>query len=93
MSRYTYIHIRHIYPYNWSATSYYSSTAAFNDCYSELTPYEVLGNCYGVSAYDEYQIQGVTPINNNDYSCHITAVELFNQSHGFHITPHHTTSY
>ena len=27
-----------------------------------------------------------TPINNN-YSCHITAVELVNQSYGVHITP------
>ena len=31
------------------------------------------------------------PINDNDYSCHTTAVELFNQSHGVHITPHNAT--
>ena len=28
-----------------------------------------------------------TPINDNDYSCHITAIELFNQSYEVHITP------
>ena len=28
----------------------------------------------------------VTPINNNDYSCHITAVDLFNQSYEVHVT-------
>ena len=27
------------------------------------------------------------PINDNDYSCHITAVELFNQSYEVHIMP------
>ena len=27
------------------------------------------------------------PINDNDYSCHVTAVERFYQSHGVHITP------
>ena len=49
-------------PYNWSAKSYYSSTAAFNDCYRELMPYTVLANCYGVSAYDAYQFQGPHPL-------------------------------
>ena len=45
---------------NFSQTtvSCYLSTAAFNDCYSELTPYTALANCYGVSAYDMYQFQG-----------------------------------
>ena len=33
------------------------------------------------------------PINDNDYSCHITTVDLFNQSYEVHITPHHTISY
>ena len=28
-----------------------------------------------------------TPINDNDYSCHITAVDLFNQSYEVHIMP------
>ena len=28
-----------------------------------------------------------TPINDNDYSCHITAVDLFNQLYEVHITP------
>ena len=70
-----YAHVHHTHPYNWSASSCYSSTAAFNDCYSELKPYTVLAKCYGVSAYDAYQFQA-TPINDNDYNCHITAVEL-----------------
>ena len=36
---------------------------------------------------------GATPTNNNDYNCHIKAVEVFNQSNGFRITSHHTNSY
>ena len=28
-----------------------------------------------------------TPINDNDYSCHTTAIELFNQSYEVHIMP------
>ena len=28
-----------------------------------------------------------------DYSCHIEAVLVFNQSYGVHIKPHHATSY
>ena len=31
------------------------------------------------------------PINDNDYKCHITAIELV-QSYGVHIMPHHVTS-
>ena len=58
MSRYAYISICHTHPYNWSALSCYSSKATFNDCYSELTPYTALANCYGVSAYDAHQFQG-----------------------------------
>ena len=38
-------------------------------------PYTVLANCYRVSAYNAYQFQA-TPINNNDYSSNITAIEL-----------------
>ena len=38
----------------------YSSTAAFNDCYSELTPYTALANSYWVSVYNVYQCQGHT---------------------------------
>ena len=34
-----------------------------------------------------------TPINDNDYSRHITAVELVYQSYEVYITPHHATSY
>ena len=62
-------------PYNLSAWSCYSSTAVFNECYSELTPYTALANCCGGCVYDAYQFQA-TPISDNDYSCHITAVEL-----------------
>ena len=58
MSQYTYIHVRHTQPYNLSAQSCYLSTAVFNDCYSELTPYTVLANFYGFSVYDAYQFQG-----------------------------------
>ena len=50
------------HPYNWSAPSCYSSTAAFNNFYSELMPYTALANCYGVSAYDAYQFQGLHPL-------------------------------
>ena len=38
-------------------------------------PYTVLATSYGVSDYDAYQCQGV-PVNDNDYSCHITIVEV-----------------
>ena len=31
--------------------------------------------------------------NNTNYSCHIKAENLFNQSYRVHITPHHATSY
>ena len=55
-----YIHVCHTHPYNWSFPSYYSSTATFNHYYSELTPYTVLANSYGVSVYDAYQFQGHT---------------------------------
>ena len=30
--------------------------------YSELMPYTVLANCYGVSAYNVYQFQGPLPL-------------------------------
>ena len=43
-----------------SAPSCYSSTAALNDCYSELTPYTALANSYLVSFHDAYQCQGHT---------------------------------
>ena len=42
---------------------------------SELMPYAVLDNSYGISVYDAYQSKA-TPINDIDYSYHITAVEL-----------------
>ena len=38
--------------------SCYSGIAAFNICYSELTPYTVLDNSQWVSIYDLYQCQG-----------------------------------
>ena len=37
---------------------YYSDTAVFNECYSELTPYTVLANSCGFCVYDVYQFQG-----------------------------------
>ena len=42
--------------------SYYFSTATFNDCYNELTPYTMIANSYGVSVYNVYQSKA-TPIN------------------------------
>ena len=38
-------------------------------------PYTALANSYWVSVCDTYQLQGHR-INDNDYSCHVTAVEL-----------------
>ena len=64
MSQYTYIYICHTHPYNLSALSCYSSTAAFNDCYSELAPYTVLANCYGLVSTTHTNSK-TTPINNN----------------------------
>ena len=52
------IYVRYTHPYNLSTPFCYSSTAAFNDCYSELTPYTALANSCGVSVYDTYQFQG-----------------------------------
>ena len=75
MPQYAYIHVCHTHPYNWSALSCYTSTAVFNDYYSDLMPYTVPANSYGVSVYDVYHSKA-TPINNNDYSCNKTAVEL-----------------
>ena len=43
-----YIHIHHTHLYNWSAPSCYLSTAAFNDCYTEIMLYTVLANSQGV---------------------------------------------
>ena len=61
MPQYAYVHcICYTHPYNWSVPSCYSSTAAFNDCYSELMPYTALANSYWVSVYDAYQHQGHT---------------------------------
>ena len=54
-SQYAYVHVRHTHPYNWSSPSCYSSTAAFKDFYTELMPYTVLANSYGVSVYNVYQ--------------------------------------
>ena len=48
-------------------------TTALNYCYSELIPYTVLTCSYWISFHDSYQCQA---INNTDYSCHITAIEL-----------------
>ena len=59
---------------NWSAKSCYASTAAFNDCYGDLTPYIALALSELLSTT---RINAkATPINYNDYGCHITAVEL-----------------
>ena len=59
------VHVHHTHPYNLSAPSFYSGTASFNDYYSELMPYTVLAQSYGISVYDVYQFQG-TPINDNN---------------------------
>ena len=58
MAYYTYVHVCHIHLYNWSTLSCYSSTAAFNECYSVFMPYTALANSYWVSVHDVYQCQG-----------------------------------
>ena len=65
-----YVHVYHTHLYN----SILSSTAAFNNCYSELTTYTVLANSGLVSTM--HTNVKATPINDNDYSCYVTAVEL-----------------
>ena len=55
-----YVHVCHFHLYNWSAPSCYSSTAAYNDCYSELAPYTALAYSYRVSLHDAYECQGHT---------------------------------
>ena len=52
-----YVHLRHTHPYNLSAPSCYSTTAVFNNYYSELMPYTAIANSYEVSIYDTYQFQ------------------------------------
>ena len=53
-------------------------------------PYTVLANSYQVMCINAKAM----PINNTNYGCHITAVELvYNQSYGVHIMPYHTTGY
>ena len=39
MGRYAYVYINHTHLYNWSALSYYLTTAVLNDCYSEVMAY------------------------------------------------------
>ena len=53
-----------------------------------LTPYTALANSYWISVYDKYQCQGQA-INDNDYSCHITAVQLV---YPIVLGPYHATS-
>ena len=55
-----YIHVCHTHLYNWYARSSYSSTAAFNNCYNELTAYTVLAHSYWVSFHNACQCQGHT---------------------------------
>ena len=55
MIRYMYLNVHHTHFYNWSAPSCYSSTAAFDDCYSQLMPYTALTHSYWVSFHDAYQ--------------------------------------
>ena len=75
MPRYTYTHVRNTHPYNLSALSCYLSTAAVSDRYSELMPYTVLATLSGLVSTLRTNTK-IIPINNNDYSCHITTVEL-----------------
>ena len=58
LGQYAYVHVHHAHLYSWSALSCYSSTAAFNDCYSELIPYTMLPNSYYVTFHDASQCQG-----------------------------------
>ena len=68
MLQYVYIHIHYTHLYNWSSPSFYSSTAAYNNCYNELMCYTMLTLirlvfmvCINAKA---------TPVHDNDYSCH-----------------------
>ena len=61
--------------FNLSAAFCYLSTAVFNNCYSELMPYTAVANSYWASFHNAFNTKA-TPINNTDYICHITAVEL-----------------
>ena len=49
-------------------------------------PYTSLANSQWVNVYDVQQCQGHAHYDNN-YNCHITAIELINQSNEVHITP------
>ena len=65
----------HTHLYNWSTSSYYSSTATFKECYSELMPYTALA--YSIVLVSMMCINAkATPINDIDYNYHMTAVEL-----------------
>ena len=44
----------HAYLYNWSAPSFYLTTAVLNDCYSEETAYTVLVYSYQASFHNAY---------------------------------------
>ena len=51
-------------------------TAAFNDCYGELMTYTMLANSIiGLVSTTHIDAKD-TPIHDNNYSCHITALEL-----------------
>ena len=46
MARYAYFYVYHTHLDNWSAPSYYFTTAVLNDCYSELMAYTALAYFY-----------------------------------------------
>ena len=78
MPQYAYIHIQYARPTFITevlSLSFHLSKAAFNDCYSELTLYTVLVTLIGLVPTMRINAKA-TPINNNNYSWHITAVEL-----------------
>ena len=75
MPRYAYVHVRHTQLYNKNTPSCYSSTAAFNDCNSELMLYATLLTLSGLVSTTHINAKA-TPINDNDYKCHVTAIEL-----------------
>ena len=46
MAGYAYVYINHTHFDNWSVPSCYFTTAALNDCYSEVMAYTVLAYSY-----------------------------------------------
>ena len=67
MARYAYVYVNHAHLQNLSAPFCYLTTAALNDCYSEVMAYTALAYSVFMTGMDAK----VTSTDDTDYNCHI----------------------